>query len=119
MTEARPDPQALLRAAVQEGRGRLKVFLGAAPGVGKTYEMLGEGAARKAAGIDVVIGVVETHGRRETEAKVHGLELVPRRPVEHQNRAFDEMDIDAILARRPQLVRGGAPGGWHRRLFYA
>ena len=68
MNDVRPDPQALLRAAAQEGRGRLKVFLGAAPGVGKTYEMLTDGAARQTAGIDVVIGVVETHGRRETEA---------------------------------------------------
>ena len=64
--ESRPDPEALLRQAAQEGRGRLKVFLGAAPGVGKTYEMLTEAMARKRAGTDVVIGVVETHGRAET-----------------------------------------------------
>ncbi|MGN6358555.1 MAG: DUF4118 domain-containing protein [Novosphingobium sp.] len=123
MNDARPDPQALLRAASQEGRGRLKVFLGAAPGVGKTYEMLADGAARLAAGIDVVIGVVETHGRRETEAKVHGFEVVARRSVGHQNRAFDEMDIDAILARRPQLVlvdelaHTNAPGSRHDKRY--
>jgi two-component system, OmpR family, sensor histidine kinase KdpD len=65
-SEDRPDPDALLRQAAQEARGKLKVFLGAAPGVGKTYEMLIEGAARQRAGVDVVIGVVETHGRIET-----------------------------------------------------
>lgn len=123
MNDARPDPEALLRAAAQEGRGRLKVFLGAAPGVGKTYEMLGEGAARRAAGIDVVIGVIETHGRHETEARVHGFEVIPRRPVEHQNRAFDEMDIDAVLARRPGLVlvdelaHTNAPGSRHDKRY--
>ena len=123
MNDARPDPQALLRAAAQEGRGRLKVFLGAAPGVGKTFEMLSDGAARQAAGIDVVIGVVETHGRRETEAKVHGFEIIARRSVGYQNRAFDEMDIDAILARRPQLVlvdelaHTNAPGSRHDKRY--
>ena len=104
MNEARPDPEALLRSAAQEGRGRLKVFLGAAPGVGKTYEMLSEGAARRDAGIDVVIGVVETHGRAETEAKLAGLEILPRRQVQHQGHMLEEMDLDAILARRPQLA---------------
>ena len=77
-TRSRPSPEALLREAAQEGRGRLKVFLGAAPGVGKTYEMLTEGAARRSAGVDVVIGVVETHGRAETEALIGDLEIVPR-----------------------------------------
>lgn len=104
MNDARPDPEALLRAAAREGKGRLKVFLGAAPGVGKTYEMLTDGAARRDAGIDVVIGVVETHGRRETEAKVHGFEVVPRKSIGYQGHVLDEMDIDAILARRPALV---------------
>jgi len=70
--DPRPDPDALLRAAAQEGRGRLKIFLGAAPGVGKTFEMLSEGAARRRDGVDVVVAVVETHGRVETEALVRG-----------------------------------------------
>ena len=70
--EPRPDPDALLRAAEREGRGRLKIFLGAAPGVGKTFEMLSEGAARRRDGVDVVVAVVETHGRVETEALVRG-----------------------------------------------
>ena len=121
--DGRPDPEALLRAAAQEGRGRLKVLLGAAPGVGKTYEMLTEGAARRRAGTDVVIGIVETHGRAETEALVHGFEIVPRRPVEYQGRTLDEMDLDAILARKPQLVlvdelaHTNAPGSRHDKLY--
>jgi len=104
VNDQRPDPEALLRAAAQEGRGRLKVFLGAAPGVGKTYEMLTDGAERRKAGIDVVIGVVETHGRAETEAKVNGFEVIARRPVSYQGRTLEEFDLDAVLARRPQLV---------------
>ena len=102
--DLRPDPEALLRQTAQEGRGRLKVFLGAAPGVGKTYEMLTEAIARQHTGTDVVVGVVETHGRAETEALVHGLEIIPRKASNHQGRALNEMDIDAILARRPELA---------------
>lgn len=100
----RADPDALLRAAVREARGRLKLFLGAAPGVGKTYEMLSEGAARLRDGEDVVVGVVETHGRKETEALTRPFEIVPRRLFEHHGRPLSEMDIDAILARAPSLV---------------
>lgn len=103
-SEDRPDPDALLRQAEQEGRGKLKVFLGAAPGVGKTYEMLIEGAARSRSGVDVVIGVVETHGRAETEALIAGHEIVPRQTIEYRGRMLAEMDLDAILARRPALV---------------
>ncbi|MDO6415608.1 sensor histidine kinase KdpD [Sphingomonas sp. BIUV-7] len=100
----RPSPEALLRQASQEGLGRLKIFLGAAPGVGKTYEMLSEGAARRREGVDIVIGVVETHGRAETEALTRGFEIIPRHVGSQENRALDEMDIDAILARAPRLV---------------
>lgn len=103
-TRSRPSPDALLENAEREGRGRLKIFLGAAPGVGKTYEMLLSGRARQAEGIDVVIGVVETHGRKETEALVDGFEIIPRINVEYKGRRLDEMDIDAILARAPKLV---------------
>ena len=115
----RPSPEALLREAAREGRGRLKVFLGAAPGVGKTYEMLTDGAARKHSGIDVAIGVVETHGRQETEALIKDLEIVPKKPVDYQGRTLAEMDLDAVLRRRPQLVlvdelaHTNAPGSRH------
>ena len=103
-SDQRPSPEALLRAAAQEGRGRLKVFLGAAPGVGKTWEMLADGAGRKRDGVDVVVGVVETHGRTETEKMTQGHEIIPRRSIDYQGRTLTEMDIDAILARHPKLV---------------
>lgn len=101
---SRPSADALLQSAQHEQQGRLKIFLGAAPGVGKTYEMLLSGKKRRQEGVDVVIGIVETHGRAETEALVEGLELVPRKMVAYRGRELPEMDIDAILARRPQLV---------------
>lgn len=119
----RPDPNALLRQAAEEGRGRLKIFLGAAPGVGKTYEMLAEGAARRRDGVDVVIGVVETHGRVETEALTRGHEIVPRREVAYEGRTLREMDLDAILARAPRLVlvdelaHTNAPGSRHPKRY--
>lgn len=119
----RPDPDALLRTAAQEGRGRLKIFLGAAPGVGKTYEMLSEGAARKRDGVDVVVGVVETHGRIETEALTRGHEIIARRDIAYEGRTLAEMDIDAILARSPRLVlvdelaHTNAPGSRHPKRY--
>ena len=122
-TDDRPDPETFLREAAQEGRGRLKVFLGAAPGVGKTYEMLTEGMARWREGVDVVVGVVETHGRAETEALTRGLEIVPRQEVEYHGRMLGEMDVDAILARHPQLVlvdelaHTNAPGTRHPKRY--
>ncbi|RLP28107.1 sensor histidine kinase KdpD [Mesorhizobium sp. YM1C-6-2] len=100
----RPSPDALLESANREGRGRLKIFLGAAPGVGKTYEMLMSGRARRTDGVDVVIGVVETHRRRETEALLDGFEVIPRARIPYKGQALEEMDLDAILARRPALV---------------
>lgn len=119
----RPDPDALLRAAAREGRGRLKIFLGAAPGVGKTYEMLSEGTARRRDGVDVVVGVVETHGRAETEALARGHEVVSRRTVPYEGRTLHEMDLDAILARAPRLVlvdelaHTNAPGSRHPKRY--
>src|SRR5215471_4661785 len=106
VSDQRPSPEALLEAARrEEGRvGKLRIFVGAAPGVGKTYEMLQQAHARKKDGYDVVIGVVETHGRRETEALVTGLEALPRRRIEYKGQLLEEMDLDAIIARRPQLV---------------
>src|SRR5437868_3705577 len=102
--ETRPSPDALLKAAEKEARGKLKIFLGAAPGVGKTYEMLVAARRRKAEGIDVVAGLVETHGRAETEAQLAGLEVVPRLEIDYKGRKLEEMDIDAVLKRRPALV---------------
>ncbi|HEU0067540.1 MAG TPA: sensor histidine kinase KdpD [Sphingomonas sp.] len=119
----RPSPDALLRQAQQEGRGRLKIFLGAAPGVGKTYEMLSDGAGRRREGVDIIIGVVETHGRAETEALTRGHEIVPRRTIEYEGRTLDEMDLDAILARHPKLVlvdelaHTNAPGSRHPKRY--
>ncbi|HYZ47912.1 MAG TPA: histidine kinase, partial [Sphingomonas sp.] len=119
----RPAPEAFLRQAAQEGRGKLKIFLGAAPGVGKTYEMLSEARARHDAGLDVVVGVVETHGRKETERLTEGLEVVPRHAVEYQAHILKEMDIDALLARRPELAlvdelaHTNAPGSRHPKRF--
>ena len=104
--DQRPSPDALLKAARrEEGRlGKLKIFMGAAPGVGKTYEMLQQARARKKDGYDIVVGVVETHGRKETEALLDGLEVVPRRRFEYKGQWLEEMDLDAIIARRPQIV---------------
>jgi two-component system sensor histidine kinase KdpD len=100
----RPDPDALLAEAAKAGRGRLKVFLGMAPGVGKTYEMLSAARRRKEAGGDVLVGVVETHGRKETEALLDGLEVLARRPLEARGRSYLEFDIDEALKRRPGLL---------------
>ena len=103
-TETRPQPDALLAEAAKEGRGRLKIFLGAAPGVGKTYAMLEDARRRAREGTDVVVGIVETHGRAETEALLAGMEIVPRRRIAYRDRVLVEMDIDAVLKRRPQLA---------------
>jgi two-component system sensor histidine kinase KdpD len=100
----RPSPDALLKEAGQVGRGRLKIFLGAAPGVGKTYEMLVQARRRRLDGVDAVIGVVETHGRVETDLLTKGLETVPKKRTPYKGRVVAEMDIDAILQRRPRLV---------------
>src|SRR5580704_13833709 len=92
VTDQRPSPEALLEAARrEEGRvGKLRIFVGAAPGVGKTYEMLLQAQARKRDGYDVVVGIVETHGRKETEALLAGLEAIPRRHVEYKGQPLTE-----------------------------
>jgi len=123
--EQRPSPEALLEAARREDdrAGRLKIFVGAAPGVGKTYEMLQSAHARRKAGIDVVVGVVETHGRAETEALLAGLEVIPRRRFDHKGQGLEEMDLDALIARRPQialvdeLAHTNAPGSRHPKRY--
>jgi two-component system, OmpR family, sensor histidine kinase KdpD len=119
----RPSPDALLQQAAQEGRGRLKIFLGAAPGVGKSYEMLMTAQAKRRDGTDVVVGIVETHGRRETAALLDGIEIIPRRQVEYKGRWLEEMDLDAIVKRRPALVlvdefaHTNAPGSRHPKRY--
>jgi len=122
-SDTRPSPEALLATARHEGGGRLKIFLGAAPGVGKTYAMLGAAHNRQRQGVDLAIGIVETHGRPETIALVEGLEVITRKSIEHNGRKLDEMDIDAVIARSPALVivdelaHTNAPGSRHRKRF--
>jgi two-component system, OmpR family, sensor histidine kinase KdpD len=123
--EMRPSPDALLEAARREHdqAGRLKIFVGAAPGVGKTYEMLQSAHAKLKAGIDVVVGVVETHGRAETEALLEGLEVLPRKRLEYRDQVLGEMDLDALIARRPklalvdELAHTNAPGSRHPKRY--
>src|SRR5262245_31072758 len=117
--DKRPSPEALLENAQREEQGRLKIFLGAAPGVGKTYEMLQSARAKRQEGVDIVVGVVETHGRRETQALLDDLEIIPRRRVAYKGATLEEMDLDAILRRRPDIVlvdelaHSNAPGSRH------
>jgi two-component system sensor histidine kinase KdpD len=105
------------------GRSRLKIFMGAASGVGKTYAMLQAAWERKRDGVDVVVGVVETHGRADTQTLLDGLEVVPRRRIEYRGTTLEEMDLDAVLARRPQLVlvdelaHTNAPGSRHPKRY--
>jgi two-component system sensor histidine kinase KdpD len=100
----RPSPKQLLELARKQELGKLKVFLGAAPGVGKTFAMLSAARAQKTEGVDVVVGVVETHGRKETAGLLEGLEVLPRKPLAYRNREFMEFDLDAALARKPTLI---------------
>lgn len=119
----RPDPDALLARLeaeeIQARRGRLKIFFGASPGVGKTYAMLAAARTLQSQGVDVAVGVVETHGRRETAELVQGLELLPSRQVEHRGRRLQEFDLDGTLQRAPDLVlvdelaHSNAPGSRH------
>jgi len=123
--EHRPSPEALLEAARRESSeaGKLKIFVGAAPGVGKTYEMLQSAYARKKAGVDLVVGIVETHWRAETEALLHGLEVIPRKRIVYKDQIIDEMDLDALIARRPrlalvdELAHTNAPGSRHPKRY--
>jgi two-component system sensor histidine kinase KdpD len=123
-SDQRPSPEALLEAARREnGGGHLKIFLGAAPGVGKTYEMLQSAHAKLKSGVDVVVGVVETHGRLETQALLQGLEVLPRKQLDYKGQIIEEMDLDALLARRPvlaivdELAHTNAPGSRHPKRY--
>jgi two-component system sensor histidine kinase KdpD len=121
----RPDPDALLKEVEREEskKGRLKIFIGYAPGVGKTYTMLNEAHVLKKRGEDVVVAVVDTHGRIETEALLKDLEMIPRRRVDYQGIVLEEMDLDTVLTRRPKVVlvdelaHTNAPGGRHPKRY--
>jgi two-component system sensor histidine kinase KdpD len=122
MTDSRTaKADALIGELQRERGGRLSVFLGASPGVGKTYTMLGRARELKRRGVDVVVGLIETHGRAETAALLDGLEIVPRKRMSYRGRTIEEMDLDALLARRPQialvdeLAHRNAPGSRHER----
>ena len=117
--ETRPSPEALLAEARRESRGKLKIFIGAAPGVGKTYAMLRAAQARRGEGVDLVVGLVETHQRSETETLMQGLEVIPRQVIDYRGIAFQEMDLDAVLRRSPklalvdELAHSNIPGARH------
>lgn len=119
----RPTADALLARIREKDRARLRIYIGAAPGVGKTYEMLQEAHALRARGLDVVIGYVETYGRRDTEAQIGDLEIVPRRRLEHRGVTMEEMDVEAVILRRPQvcvvdeLAHTNVPGSRHGKRY--
>jgi two-component system sensor histidine kinase KdpD len=123
LTETRPTPESLLAKQEQAGRAPLRVYLGAAPGVGKTYQMLEEAHLLKRQGVDVVIGYIEPHGRAETEALISDLERVPLRLTEYRGVTLEEMDVDAIIARRPavvlvdELAHTNVPGSKNRKRY--
>jgi two-component system sensor histidine kinase KdpD len=123
MHDQRPTADALLARIKEHDRARLRIYIGAAPGVGKTYEMLQEAHALRARGLDVVIGFVETYGRAETEAKLNGLEVVPRRRIEYRGVTMEEMDVGAVLERKPQvcvvdeLAHTNVPGSRHGKRY--
>lgn len=125
--DSRPDPDSLLRkiqrAEDASNRGRLRIYLGAAPGVGKTYAMLQEGSRRKSRGTDVVVGYVETYQRPLTMEALEGLEIVPRKRIDYQGVRLEEMDTAAVIARNPrvalvdELAHTNAPGSPHKRRY--
>src|SRR5262245_12637523 len=123
MNQTRTSPEQFLAMLREQQRGRLKIYLGFAPGVGKTYEMLQEGHRLKRQGVDVVVGVVETHGRAETAALVGDLEQVPRSRIEYHGVVLEELDLDAVLARRPtvclvdELAHTNAPGSRYPKRY--
>src|SRR6266403_4277874 len=121
--ETRPSPEHFLNLIQRQQRGRLKIYLGFAAGVGKTYEMLQEGQRLKRQGVDVVSGMIETHGRAETAAQIGDLEQVPRRRIEYRGVVLEELDLDAILARHPtvalvdELAHTNAPGSRNAKRY--
>ena len=120
---ARPTGEQLLAKLQVDQRARLRIYIGAAPGVGKTYSMLQDAHAFKQEGVDVVVGFVETYGRADTEAQLGDLEVVPRQQIEYRGVVLEEMDLDAVLRRRPQLcvvdelAHTNVPGSRHERRY--
>ena len=120
---ARPTADALLARIKEQDRARLRIYIGAAPGVGKTYEMLQEAHALRGRGLDVVVGFVETYGRRDTDAQLKNLEVIPRRRIEYRGVTMEEMDVDAIIRRAPQvcvvdeLAHSNVPGSAHAKRY--
>ena len=123
LERARPTAEQVLAKLQTEGRARLRIYIGAAPGVGKTYSMLEDAHALRREGIDIVLGFVETHGRADTAAKIGDLEVIPRRKVEYKGVTLEELDLDAILARKPrlsvidELAHTNVPGGRHQKRY--
>lgn len=121
--DQRPSAEALLARLQEREHARLRVYIGAAPGVGKTYAMLKEAHALRERGLDVVVGIVETYGRKDTEAQVRDLEVVPRRRIDYRGVTLEEMDVDAIVARHPQvclvdeLAHTNVPGSRHEKRY--
>ncbi|MEO6740231.1 MAG: sensor histidine kinase KdpD, partial [Chthoniobacteraceae bacterium] len=127
MSDSRPNPDDLLasvqRTEAKARRGRLKIFFGMCPGVGKTFAMLEEARRRQAEGVEVIAGIVETHGRKDTAALLEGMPIVPRAKIEYRGATLDEMDLDGILAWHPPLVlvdelaHTNAPGSRHTKRY--
>jgi two-component system sensor histidine kinase KdpD len=123
MSQQRPTADALLAGIQEQERARLRIYIGAAPGVGKTYEMLQAAHVLRARGLDVVVGSIETYGRRDTEAQIKDLEIVPRRGIDSGGAAMEEMDVDAIVRRKPQvcvvdeLAHTNVPGSRHTKRY--
>lgn len=125
MKEKRPNPEELLKIAEEEERvgesGKLRIYLGAAPGVGKTYTMLEDAQAKRREGLDVVVGIVESHGRREIDALLHGLEMIPRQVINYRGVTLTEFDLDGALKRNPgiilidEMAHTNAPGLRHEK----
>lgn len=123
LTATRPSAESLLAKQQQARRARLRVYLGAAPGVGKTYQMLEEAHLLKRQGVDIVIGFIEPHGRAETETLIGDLERIPLRRIDYRGVTLEEMDVDGVIARRPavvlvdELAHSNVPGSKHRKRY--
>jgi two-component system, OmpR family, sensor histidine kinase KdpD len=121
--DTRPNAEALLAKLEKSNRTRLRIYIGAAPGVGKTYQMLEDGHLLRKQGFDVVIGLIESYGRLDTEAKIGDLEVVPRKKIEYRNVVLEEMDLDGIVARKPQicivdeLAHTNVPGSKNKKRY--